>query len=204
MLVDHDYHPDEPDVRSFLVPATGVLRNDDALLTQVRTEDVVLRHFAWTDRWFTLNATYDPAGALIEPRAGDGVFAVNCDLATPFVRRADGVAAVDLFIDVLVRADLSTYRVVDLDEFEEARASGIISAAEARGAIAGLAELTAFIEDGGLRRLLGAADAGLARDAPAAPPMSRTAIDQVPEIRPGVRATWSAEATGTSSGPPST
>ena len=44
-----------------------------------------------------------------------GRFAFNCDIATPMRRGDAAVFAVDLFADVLVRADSITYQVCDLE-----------------------------------------------------------------------------------------
>jgi hypothetical protein len=69
-------------------------------------------------------------------------------------RRGGAVFAVDLFADVLVRADGVTYQVCDLDELDRARLTGLILPAEARGARSGLAELTGIIERGDLLAFL--------------------------------------------------
>jgi len=77
-------------------------------------------------------------------------FAFNCDIATPMRRRDSAVYAVDLFADVLVHADGVSYRVCDLEEFQQARRRGLILPGEARGAQQGLAELTGMIAGGEL------------------------------------------------------
>ena len=53
--------------------------------TDTHGTDVVLWHHAFADEWFKLNATFNLAGELIH--TGDEGFAVNCDVATPMVRR---------------------------------------------------------------------------------------------------------------------
>ena len=102
-----------------------------------------------TGCWFKVNLTTDLACQIVE--TGDqqsGRFAFNCDIATPMRRRGGAVFAVDLFADVLVRADGVTYQVCDLGELDQAHRSGLILPAEARGARSGLAELTGIIEQG--------------------------------------------------------
>src|SRR5215469_1149894 len=64
------------------------------------------------------------------------------------------VHAMDLFADVLVRADGVTYRVCDLAELDQAHRSGLILPGEADRARAGLAELTGIIERGDLLAFL--------------------------------------------------
>ena len=107
-------------------------------------------------------------------------FAFNRDQAPPMRRRRDAVFAVDLFVDVLVRADATSYRVGDLDEFGQARRSGLILPGEAAGAERGLAELTGLVERGELLSFLSRAwPIGPLRPPAAAPP-DRVPVDQVP------------------------
>ncbi|WP_433055471.1 DUF402 domain-containing protein [Dactylosporangium sp. CS-033363] len=120
-MSDFDYHPDEPYVRQFRVPRNDVRRLDDtAFVYDVRFGDVVLRHFAFRDEWFKVNVTLDQEGRLVETAPGPGhpAFAFNCDVATPMVVRGDSVYAVDLFADVLVRADGVSHQVQDVAEME--------------------------------------------------------------------------------------
>jgi len=49
--------------------------------------------------------------------------AVNCDIATPMERPGDGV---DAFLDVLVRADGSSFVVHDRDAFEQGLQRGLL------------------------------------------------------------------------------
>jgi hypothetical protein len=195
---DFDFHPGEQTIRTFGIPDDGVLINDDNIcVTQTRQpnafdpldDDLVLRHHAFDDEWFKLNATYDLAGNLIQPGPPDKPFAVNCDIATPMVRIGDDVAAVDLFLDVLVDTN-GTYRIVDQDEFDQAIAAGLISPSEARGAEAGLARLVQWIESGRLMSLLTEAPAPHTALAPAPLPFERTPIELVPTVAPHTRPTW--------------
>ena len=147
---DFDFHPDEDAVRVFTSRPGGVLRlSGDVYVSAARYGDIVLWHYAFARHWFKINLTTDLAGQIVE--TGDertGRFAFNCDIATPMRRRGGAVFAVDLFADVLVRADGVTYQVCDLGELDQAHRSGLILPAEARGARSGLAELTGIIEQG--------------------------------------------------------
>jgi hypothetical protein len=205
-LRDYDFHPGEPHVRVFTIPGAGVLRADpEAVVYQVRYGTVLLRHYAFAEHWFKINLTTDLAGRPIEtpaPREGLLPFAFNCDIATPMRWQPDtcgdgaagggwyAVAAVDLVLDVLIRADARTHVVCDEQEFTQAQADGLISAGEASGARAGLAILLGLIEHG---RLLGFLDgvapfgAGLG---PAARPQSVIALAELPAVQPVHRATW--------------
>jgi len=153
---DFDFHPDEDAVRVFTSGPDGVLRlSGDAYDSAARYGDVVLWHYAFARHWFKVNLTTGLAGQIVE--TGDqhgGRFAFNCDIATPMRRRDSAVFAVDLFADVLVRADSVTYQVCDLEELERARLTGLILPAEARGARSGLAELTGILEQGDLLAFL--------------------------------------------------
>ncbi|MGH9155143.1 MAG: hypothetical protein ACRD1K_04690 [Acidimicrobiales bacterium] len=189
VLEDYDFHPDEPTVRIFRTPAPGVLRVDDAVaVTEAIYDGVVLRHYAFAEHWFKINVTTDLSGNLIETGAAGSPFAFNCDIATPMERDGDCIFGVDLFIDVLVRADSSSYVVNDEEEFEEMRPRGLLSAAEAQGAKEAVKDLVALVEGG---RLL----PWLAEHAPFGPcqPPSALGVDRGPvpqRLQPVVRRTW--------------
>ncbi len=150
---DSDFHPGEDKVRVFTAEPGGVLRfSRDLYVCAACYGDVVLWHYAFARHWFKINLTTDLAGQIVETGGDEpgGRFAFNCDIATPMRRHGTTVLAVDLFADVLVRADAASYRVGDLDELGQARRDALILPAEARGAARGLAELAAIVERGDL------------------------------------------------------
>ena len=100
----------------------------------------MLRHYAFADQWFKVNVTTDRGGRLTETGDRACRFAFNCDIATPMEREGDSPFAVDLFTDVLVRKDATSYVVADRDEFREMLGRGVISAAEGLDAERGLRE----------------------------------------------------------------
>lgn len=189
MLSDHDFHPDETTVRIFRTPTAGVLRLEDTIaVTEAIYDGAVLRHYSFADHWFKINVTTDLAGKPIETGAADRPFAFNCDIATPMERDCDSTFGVDLFIDVLVRADARSYIVGDEDEFEEMLQRGFLSAAEARSARGGLQELLALIERG---RLLPWLDEQVPFEPcrpPEAPAMDRGPVPK--RLQPVIRRTW--------------
>lgn len=196
---DYDFHPDEDHVRVFTAEPGGVLRfGGDIYVCAERHGEVVLWHYAFARHWFKINLTTDLAGRIVE--TGDeepgGRFAFNCDVATPMRRRERAVYAVDLFADVLVRADAVSYRVCDLDELGQARSDGLILPAEARGAERGLAELTALVARGDLLAFLSrACPVGPPRPkarhvVPAAAPVGRVPVAEVPLLGRQSRAAW--------------
>jgi hypothetical protein len=190
---DFDFHPDEDEVRVFEAGPGGVLRfSGDVYVSPGRYGDVVLWHYAFARHWFKINLTTSLAGQIVETGGDEpgSRFAFNCDIATPMRRRGDAVYAVDLFTDVLVRADGVTYRVCDLDEFDEARRRELISPGEADGARQGLAELTAIIEHGGLLAFLARTCPVGPLDPPAASPARRVPLAQVPLLSTEGRAAW--------------
>jgi predicted RNA-binding protein associated with RNAse of E/G family len=65
-------------------------------------------------------------------------------------RDGDATFAVDLFVDVLVRADLRSIHVGDQDEFEQALSVGLVSHAEGEQARRGVAELVELVQAGAL------------------------------------------------------
>ena len=189
VLVDHDFHPDEPTVRIFRTPTPGVLRLDDGVaVTEAVYDRVVLRHYAFTGHWFKVNVTTDLSGRLTETGDSDRRFAVNCDIATPMEREAGSTFGVDLCTDVLVRDDATSCVITGQDELGEMLGRGVISPAEGRGAERGLRELLDLIEAGRLLRWLGE----LAPFGPCRPPPAQhMRRGPVPgRLRPGIRRTW--------------
>ena len=190
VLADYDFHPDEPTVRVFRTPSTGVLRlDDDVAVTEAIWDGVVLRHYAFADRWFKVNITTDLDGDLVETGDADNRFAVNCDIATPMEREDEMTFAVDLFIDVLIRADRVAYVVGDEDEFEEMFATQMFSPREARCARGGLVDLLELVERGRLVPWLNELVPFGPTEAPEALPMRRAPIPR--RLQPVVRRTWS-------------
>jgi hypothetical protein len=111
----------------------------------------------------------------------------NCDIATPMLRRDDAVFAVDLWLDVLVRADGMTYGVHDHDDFDEAIEYGWLSEREAAGAREGVRELVELIE---LLAFLAGVHPFDSAPAPAAPDEQRVPLSAVPLLQPEARASW--------------
>src|SRR3954471_11072456 len=90
MLHYHDYHvPD--DVCIFAVPLAAIRRRDhQALVYDVRIGDGVLRHYAFKDRWFTVNCSLARDGQFVsEP--GPIAWSFNCDIATPITWHSGAV-----------------------------------------------------------------------------------------------------------------
>jgi hypothetical protein len=121
MVLSHFYfHPDNATVRSFQTPTSGVMRLEDGIaVTDAIHGDVVLRHYSFADHWFKINITTDHTSDLVETGDARVALALNCDIATPMEREDDSTHAVDVLIDVLVRADASSYLIGDQDKFEE-------------------------------------------------------------------------------------
>jgi hypothetical protein len=94
------------------------------------------------------------------------------------------------FADVLVHADGVTYRVCDLEEFQQAHGRGLILPGEARGAQRGLAELTGIIERGELVAFLRHTCHVGPLNPPIASPADRTSLTHVPLPSEENRATW--------------
>ena len=195
---DFDFHPDEDDVRVFIVGPGGVLRFDEqACVYAVRYGDTVLWHYAFARHWFKVNLTTDLDGQIVETGGGHpgASSAFNCDIATPMRHHRDALFAVDLFADVLVHADATSYRVGDLDEFGQARRAGLILPGEATGAERGLAELTGLVERGELLAFLSRAWPVGPRRPPDALTPDRVPVDQVPLLSLDNRAKEAARAT---------
>ncbi len=158
------------------------------MISEAVHEGVVLRHYAFAGHWFKVNVTTGLAGRLTETGDPGLRFAVNCGIATPLERDGDSTFAVDLFTDVLIRDDATSYAVTDRDQFTDMLGRGVISPAEGRGAERGLRELLDLIETGRLLRWLGE----LAPFGPCQPPRALPVRrGPVPgRLQPGVRRTW--------------
>lgn len=183
----YDFHPDEADVRLFVLPGSGVLRADaEAFVCEEGYGYFAMRHYAFADRWFRVNVTVDLHG---EPLDTAGV-AYTCDVATPMVRQGDAVYAVSLLTSVHVRADGTSFTVTGADTWEQAVEAGWISQAEARGARRGLADLLTLIEDGRLEPFLADICAFGPPAAPGAQRMRRVPLADLPLLQPGKRASW--------------
>ncbi len=193
MVQDFDFHPHEPDVRVFTVPGAGVLRRDDEVfVTHALYDQVVRRRYAFRGHWFKISLTTDLDGNLVETAPADGqpAFAFTIDIATPMFTDAGGIFAVDLDLDVLVRADAQTFAVEDEDAFTASLVLGRFSAYEAAGARQGLADLVRLIEGGDLLPLLQDASPLGRGDVPLALPMLRVPLAEIPQLQPGKRVTW--------------
>ncbi len=190
---DFDFHPNEPYVRKFLVPCCDVLRLDDeAYVSEVRIGDVVLRHYAFRNEWFKANVTLDTTGRLTEtaPDPDSQAYAFNCDIATPMEVSGFAVYSVDLFADILVRADGVTHNVKDLTDLEQAAADRLVSAAEADNARRGLDRLIGLISAGELVSFLNDVSPFGPSRAKGALPMQRVALEEVPILQPALRPSW--------------
>ncbi len=193
LVSDYDFHPDEPYVRHFRVPRCDVLRLDPHLyVSEVVFDGIVLRHYAFHDEWFKVNITFDPAGGIVEaaPAPDAPAFALNCDIATPMRLHHGAVHGVDLFADVLVRADGAGHQVTDLDELRQAAADGLVSPHEAYRARLGLDRLLDLISSADLLDFLDhACPFGPSRAAPALP-VERAPLADLPLLQPARRPTW--------------
>ena len=161
---------------------------DQIAITEALYDDVVLRHYSFAEQWFKINVTTDLAGNLVETGDADVPFAFNCDIATPMERENDSTYGVDLFIDVLVRADTRSYVVGDEAEFEEMLDLGLVSRSEERGARRGLRQLLNLVESGDLLPWAHERAPFGPSQPPVAPPMERGPIPE--RLQRRVRRTW--------------
>lgn len=188
---DFDFHPDEETVRVF--SAVDVPRlDDDVFVARVRSGDVVLHHYAWASQWFKVNLTTDESGRIVETASTNGVptFAFNIDIATPMQRAGREVYAVDLFADVLVRADKTTYVVDDVDEMREAQVGGLVSSRELAAAERAVRQVVELVEGGALLGLLEETWPVEAASPQTATRMQRVPLTAVPRLAPRSRSTW--------------
>lgn len=149
---------------------------------------MVLRHYSFAEHWFKINVTTDLAGNPVETGDAHASFAFNCDIATPMEREDDNTYGVDLFIDVLVRADARFHVVGDEAEFEEMLDRGLVSRSEERGARRALRALLDLVEAGHLLPWLHERAPFAPSRPPIAPPTERGPIPE--RLQLGIRRTW--------------
>lgn len=103
--------------------SAALLRQEDSLLLLDAKFEEEVQHdllgtialgtisleYYWLDRWYNVFRFSDPAGPLRN---------YYCNVNIPPTFDGSVLSYIDLDIDILVNADLS-YRVLDLDEFEE-------------------------------------------------------------------------------------
>lgn len=135
-----------------------------------------------------MNVTTDLAGRVVETGAPGQRFAFNCDVATPMERDGDETFAVDLFLDVLVRANLRTLEAVDQDEFENGLAQGMLSSAEGSYSRRAMHQLIDLVETGRLLPWLDDVYPFGPCQPPEAPPMRRALVPD--RLLPVTRRTW--------------
>jgi hypothetical protein len=100
---------------------------------------VATRLWLWPDRPLRLIELFDDAGRRTLYRV---------DFATPPRRLGDTCYQTDLYLDLFVAADETDYSILDEDELELARASGLMSAELCSRILARLDELTEILERG--------------------------------------------------------
>ena len=191
-VLEYDFHPPD-ELRVFTYGQQSVLQFDNtALVVEADYGGTVLRHYAFPDRWFKINVTTDRAGNFVEEQVDPTPipFCFNCDIATPMVSDGSTVFAVDLWIDVLVRADGVAYYVGDEDEFADAMANGWLSQREADGARAGLGELIDIIERKQLIAFLSELQPFRSTQAPPGYAMRRVLASSFPLVHPYLRPSW--------------
>jgi hypothetical protein len=188
---DFDFHPEESTVRVFTCEYVPRL-DDDVFVARARYDNIVLHHYAWTSSWFKVNLTTNLSGEIVETPPSPGIppFAFNIDVTTPMQRDGRHVFAVDLFVDVLVRADGLSYVVGDQVQAQQAALAGLISSRELHEAQRSVGELLEIIKCGSLVDLLSQAWPLEAACPGPAPPMRRVPLAEVPILVPGVRSTW--------------
>lgn len=172
--VYYDFHPPH-EVRAFDVPAASIRRWDDAVFVyEARIGDLVLRHYAFAERWFVVNCTLDLDGGFVV-ESGPLAYTFNCDIATPVFNVGTTLHSVDLSLDVLVAPDGKTHLLIDEDEFAEHCRNGWLTPAEQHGARRGLHDLLAIVRGEGLVAFLDRlVPFGAVR---AVPPSPRTTLD---------------------------
>ncbi len=189
-LRHYDFHPPE-DVRVFTTSVSGLRRSDEkAVVYDVPLDGLVLRHYAFYDRWFAVNCTLDARGRFVtEPGPIDWCF--NCDITSPLFSVGKDLYSVDLFLDVLVGPDVRMHVTKDEDDLAHAIENGWLMAEEQAGARRGLEQLVEIMEGSGLVAFLEQVCPFQAMDdSTTPPPMTKLRLAEVPLLRSETRGTY--------------
>jgi uncharacterized protein len=130
-------------------PATLLRRDGDLLVLDARFDEEI-RHdllgtialgttsveYYWLDRWYNIFRFTDPDGKLRN---------YYCNVNVPPTLAGDELSYIDLDIDILIATDFS-YRVLDLEEFEQNAARYGYSSEVKQSAKLALADLIKLIE----------------------------------------------------------
>jgi predicted RNA-binding protein associated with RNAse of E/G family len=143
------------DVTCFLIPGEAIRRWDAEVQVYdvLVGSDLVLRHYAFYQRWFEINCTLDLHGNFVA-EAGPIPWCFNIDICTPFFSKGNRGFNVDLCLDVLVAPDGDQYVIKDEGDFAHATRQHWITDKEHEGARAGLANILQIVTSGALLPLL--------------------------------------------------
>ncbi len=189
-LRHHDFHPPE-EVQVFAASMSGLRRWDEkAVVYDVPLDGLMLRHYAFYDRWFAVNCTLERSGAFaMEPGPIDWCF--NCDITSPLFSVGKDLYSVDLFLDVLVGPDGRTHVTKDEDDLVHAIENGWLLAEEQAGAQRGLEQLVEIMEGPGLVAFLEQVSSFQALDdSTTPPPMTKLRLAEVPLLHLGTRGAY--------------
>ena len=114
-IFEHNFRPTS--VSSHAVVMDSVTMVDDVT--------IYCRGYYFLDRWLSVFVTFDDRLELKSDLKSAFPFALNCDITTPHYREGDSIFTTDLYIDVLVAKDGFTYKVRDLEDFQQAFARGL-------------------------------------------------------------------------------
>ncbi len=189
-LHHYDFHPPE-EVRVFAAPMSGLRRWDEEVVVyDVSLDGLVLRHYAFYDRWFDVNCTLDSSGGFV-PEPGLIEWCFNCDITSPLFSVGRDLYSVDLFLDVLVGPDGRTYVTKDEDDLAAAIENGWLVAEEETGARTGLEQLLEIIQGPGLVAFLEQVSPFTVMDVSMMPPpMTELRLADVPFLHPDIRTAY--------------
>lgn len=129
------------------------LHDDSILIYDINIHDLILRHFAFYDKWFDVHCFLAKNGDFeILPGPIDCCF--DCDISTPLFKLDNRFYNIDLEYDILVGRDGKMHRIKDEEEHLAAITNNWISDFEQKGAQKGLNELKAILHNQGLINFL--------------------------------------------------
>lgn len=113
------------EIRVFEYNSEPVYAGSDAVVFDSLIHDTHCRGYYFLDSWLSVFITFDEQLKLKPDSNHNFPFAFNCDITTPHYWNGNSIFTSDLYIDILVGADGSSYQLEDMENFQNAFEKGL-------------------------------------------------------------------------------
>ena len=138
------------------------------------------RGYYFLDRWLSVFVTFDEQLGLKSDSDHSFPFAFNCDITAPHYYRRDSIFTTDLYLDILVGTDGSTYQIEDSEDFQKAFDVGFFGRGWFDGARQETERLIDVLESGRFLDFLNEVEPfPRTRSIDTQPPMRRCLVDEI-------------------------